>query len=882
MKKRGTNSNKTYSALTESVIIYKKNNYGFKKNIIHILLKYSLALLIIMGCLLPEFIQGQITFTKEDASCGASDGSATVSVSGGTAPYTYLWSTGATGTTINNLAVGSYTCFITDASGCTGQGEVFIDNKTDMEVTITGGNVTTTYCSNASPPSITLTASVTGGKPPYVCSWPSYSITASSSGNYTVTVTDSAHCLKHASTYVLFIPVECSSDPNDITGPEGYGSHKMVGINEKLPYRIRYENNPAFATVPAQKVKIDMPFDSSANMLSLRLGDFGFGDFIFSVPQNTTFYTKRLDVSDSLRVMVDVTAGIDVQNKKAFWILESIDPTTGLVPNDANKGFLLVNDSITHRGEGFVSFTMLPKNTVHTGDSLKAEASIIFDINEAIKTNIWKNVIDAHYPTSFVNPLPAITDTNFIQISFTATDDVNGSGVKLVKLFMAKNTGVYELVGTYNKDSVVYIVGVEDDEYKFISIAEDNVGNTEPMKETPDAHTFLGYPRLISGKTTYQNNANTPLNNVTVYLRNTEGDILDSVFTNQSGDFDFGYKSKTTYLIDGYSNLAWGGVNSTDALIIQRQIVGLSSFNPLQAKAADINNSGSISSIDALLIRKRIVGEINHFSTNDWIFLRDTIKVEKNNINHLMKTLCAGDVNGTYSAVFTKSSNIMLTQHGETSADRNQLIELPVICNNKIQTSAVTYMMDYPDNIIKIENVISSLPGFLYKAYAGKLVLAWDSLSPMSFDKNDALFTMQVRVNREASEKDHVIFTLDNHSEFADKNAEVIDGVSLSVPNIIISPFLDYELSPNFPNPFSKSTEIRYELPEDGFVTLKAYNILGQEVKTIIYSKQKAGSHSIRFDGSNLEAGTYSYKIEIEGKTRKYTASHLMIIIPNN
>ncbi len=388
MKNSRLNSNITNSEYSESMII-SINNHGFNSSI---LLKYSLTLLVLFVCLFPKITQGQITFTKEDASCNATDGSATVSVNGGIPPYTYLWSTGATGTSINNVGVGSYSCKVTDASGCTGTGDVFIDNKTDMTIDISGGNVTTTYCSNASPPSITLTATVSGGKPPYVCSWPTYSMVATSSGNYTVNVTDSAGCVKSASTYVLFIPVQCSSDPNDITGSDGYGAEKIVGITEKLLYRIRYENDPVFATVPAQKVAIDMPFDSTANMLSLRLGDFGFGDFIFSVPQNTTFYSKRLDVTDSLGILVDITAGIDVQNKKAFWILESIDPKTGLAPNDANKGFLLVNDSITHRGEGFVTFTMLPKNTVHTGDSLKAQATIVFDINESIKTNIWKNI----------------------------------------------------------------------------------------------------------------------------------------------------------------------------------------------------------------------------------------------------------------------------------------------------------------------------------------------------------------------------------------------------------------------------------------------------------------------------------------------------------
>ncbi len=880
MKKREFNKHTTTSALTESIIVVANDNRRLKKDIINNILKYTLVLL--MLCMLPEITLAQITFTKEDASCGASDGSATVAVSGGTSPYTYQWSNGGTGTTISNLAVGSYTCFITDANGCTGQGDIFIDNITDMNVSISGGNVTTTYCSNAQAPSITLTASVSGGKPPYVCSWPNYTTTATSSGNYTVTVTDADQCLKHASTYVLFIPVECSSDPNDITGPEGYGQQKMVAISDKLPYTIRYENDPEFATVPAQKVRIDMPFDSSTNILSLRLGDFGFGDFIFNVPQNTTFYSTRLDVSDSLGVMVDVTAGIDIQNKKAFWILESIDPLTGLVPNNANKGFLLVNDTINHKGEGFVSFTMMSKNTVQTGDSITAEASIVFDINDPIMTNIWKNVVDAHYPTSFVNPLPPITDTNFIQISFTANDDPNGSGVKQVKLFMAKNTGNYELVGTYNIDSVLQITGVEDDEYKFISIAEDNVGNTEPMKDSPDTYTFLGYPRLISGNVTYRNIANTPLKNILVYLRNLNGNVLDSVFTNLSGDYDFGFKSKTSYLIDGAADMPWGGVNSTDALIVRRQMIGLSSFDSLQVKAADVDNSGIISGSDALLIRKRIIGEINNFLINDWCFLKDTVKVEKVNIYHPIKTLCAGDVNGSYSAVFAKSSNIMLNQKGEITADRNQLIELPVICKNKFQAAAITYLMDYPNELINIESIVSSMPGFMYNANAGKLKLAWDSLFPMSFSKDEPLFIMKVRINREASEKDHVMFTLDNHSEFADGNAQVIDEISLSIPNISISQFLDYELSPNFPNPFSKSTEIRYELPEDGFVTLKAYNILGQEIKTLVSAKQKAGSYNLRFDGSGLEAGTYSYKIEIEGKTRKFSASHLMIIIPNH
>jgi hypothetical protein len=277
-----------------------------------------------------------------------------------------------------------------------------------------------------------------------------------------------------------------------------------------------------------------------------------------------------------------------------------------------------------------------------------------------------------------------------------------------------------------------------------------------------------------------------------------------------------------------------------------------------------------------------MVGVINSFQINDWVFTKDTLVLAQNDVVHNKKALCAGDVNGSFSANFTKSTSINLFNKGEIKVNRNQSIEIPFICENKIQPAAVTLLLNYPDNIIDVEKISSSLPGFMYSAKNGKIIIAWDSLKPFTFSKSDELFVMKFRAKREATEKDAISFKVDDKSEFADENVEIINEVSLSFSNVIINPYLDYELSPNYPNPFSKSTEIRYELPEDGFVSLKAYNILGQEVKTIVSSRQKAGSYSVRFDGSELSGGTYSYKIIVDGASRKFTSSHLMILMPTN
>jgi serine protease AprX len=75
-----------------------------------------------------------------------------------------------------------------------------------------------------------------------------------------------------------------------------------------------------------------------------------------------------------------------------------------------------------------------------------------------------------------------------------------------------------------------------------------------------------------------------------------------------------------------------------------------------------------------------------------------------------------------------------------------------------------------------------------------------------------------------------------------------------------------YSLSQNYPNPFNPSTVIQYSLSENGFINLKVYDILGNEVRTLIDQKQNEGTYSVTFDGSNLSSGIYFYKMEVNGK----------------
>jgi photosystem II stability/assembly factor-like uncharacterized protein len=74
-----------------------------------------------------------------------------------------------------------------------------------------------------------------------------------------------------------------------------------------------------------------------------------------------------------------------------------------------------------------------------------------------------------------------------------------------------------------------------------------------------------------------------------------------------------------------------------------------------------------------------------------------------------------------------------------------------------------------------------------------------------------------------------------------------------------------YSLSQNYPNPFNPVTKINYELPKSGLVTMKVYDVLGQEVATLVNEVKNAGTYNVEFNGASLSSGIYFYKLESNG-----------------
>ncbi len=193
--------------------------------------------------------------TSTNVSCnGGNNGNATIGVSGGTPPFTYLWNNGQTTPTASNLAAGIYSVVATDAAGCSATASITITQPTALVANAVSTNPSCFAGTNG-----TATASAVGGTPPYTYSWTSPgtpttpSVTGLSAGTYTVTITDSNGCTRTStvtltnpptlSTTTTTTPVSCNGGCN--------GTATATVSNGTAPYTYIWNNPSAQTTATA-------------------------------------------------------------------------------------------------------------------------------------------------------------------------------------------------------------------------------------------------------------------------------------------------------------------------------------------------------------------------------------------------------------------------------------------------------------------------------------------------------------------------------------------------------------------------------------------------------------------------------------------------------
>lgn len=223
-------------------------------------------------------------------------------------------------------------------------------------------------------------------------------------------------------------------------------------------------------------------------------------------------------------------------------------------------------------------------------------------------------------------------------------------------------------------------------------------------------------------------------------------------------------------------------------------------------------------------------------------------------------TLSTADIstfpNGTISAeqwesVLIKYLNVKVTnenadgQPGPGGGGNSNFGEILVADNSNVNTRVELQEGNHPYHNLWVAN-LDSVPG-----------------------------NIRVRLHNSFTELRGILFYSFGNYKLVPRKIDDFVGFSNSLDNNISYSINNYNLNQNYPNPFNPITTIEYQIPFEGFVEIKVFDILGREVKTLVNMNQTAGNYKVIFDASSMPSGVYLYQINVND----YQATKKMILM---
>jgi len=137
-------------------------------------------------------------------------------------------------------------------------------------------------------------------------------------------------------------------------------------------------------------------------------------------------------------------------------------------------------------------------------------------------------------------------------------------------------------------------------------------------------------------------------------------------------------------------------------------------------------------------------------------------------------------------------------------------------------------------------------------------------------EKQTAQFYFNISEDAPIGEESNITFRIMGSSSMG---LTKIYNIKVTAPEI-------FEVQQNYPNPFNPSTTIKYSIPQDAFVSIKVFNVLGERVAELVNKDLKTGIHEVIFNATNLSSGFYFYIVEVKGiDGTKYFDSKKMVLL---
>jgi NADH:ubiquinone oxidoreductase subunit len=344
---------------------------------------------------------------------------------------------------------------------------------------------------------------------------------------------------------------------------------------------------------------------------------------------------------------------------------------------------------------------------------------------------------------------------------------------------------------------------------------------------------------------------------ISEYIEGTSNNKAIEIYNGTASPIDLsanGYKLE--FYFNGSSSVGTtinlsGVVNSEDVFILANSAADTAILN----KADQINSSSFFSGDDAVLLKKGntildVLGQVGFDPGSEW---GTGLTSTADNTLRRMQTITQGDTNS--SDTFNPSVEWIGFATNTFDGLGYFLDPLP--------TELTSFSLTTLGSSIKLNwNTATEINNFgfeiLRQAQDDK---NWEKIGFVNGNGNSNSPKSYSFVDDKVSagKYSYRLKQIDNDGQYEySKTLEVdLNGVS------------KFELSQNYPNPFNPATTIKFNLPAAGNVRLTLFNILGQELRTLVNDFKEAGTHTLNFNAEDLNSGIYIYKIDAYGFTQK-------------
>lgn len=317
---------------------------------------------------------------------------------------------------------------------------------------------------------------------------------------------------------------------------------------------------------------------------------------------------------------------------------------------------------------------------------------------------------------------------------------------------------------------------------------------------------------------------------------------------------------------------------SYDAFLAARIALNLNP-NPTQIEriAADVDNNGAVQMFDAALIVQFAVGLHNSESqAGSWGFSpseRTYSFLDSSKLNQDFDATMVGDVDGNWTpdSPLAKSNAAKKSYDylSDIEAEIGEQVVIPLIAAGEREVNSFDLTLNYDNRCLQFIQVnktdmVQNFQIFTNNSEDGTLRVGGFGVEPLTESGTYLELVFEAIGNKgDASQVEFISYRINAEEEqYAIATVVIASGSLTQAPE-------DFVLHNNYPNPFNPHTQIKFELPQPGYVSLKIYNMLGQEIKTLVNQTMDAGYHQVAWNGQNasghvMPSGFYIYRLQAD------------------